>query len=448
MFAGFVALAFVLVLAFATFAAGVLFERRRPKLAPRPALPQRYSLPPRDDSFTRVAFDAGVPPVVGGDDASESPRVLAAQSVEWQRAMAAVGARLRAARVKRVVFVHGTFVGNDTLGVVNALTRIFPRTNNALAQAALLFTKRQNDKFLGDNANYESGYIRLFEEAIGGDIPCASFVWSSENHHVGRVHGAARLARELAPYADPSALSFSVACARARAPDRVLLIGHSHAGQLFALLTQLLAGGTEIEALLDAPRLRGEDMDGLAQDLAALRRLPLDIATFGTPPRYGWGDSANYRLMNVVNHRGTGARASGLRGLLHTEEGDYVQQLGIAGSDFPATLEPERRLNARLDPVLGEGASVRTLMRNLRGGLRVPHHGHTFLVDYRDASDARPNFLATVFGHGVYTRFGAMLFNARLIANHFYPERTLSSVIAGPWDRLRNRGQAKTVESS
>jgi len=31
-----------------------------------------------------------------------------------------------------------------------------------------------------------------------------------------------------------------------------------------------------------------------------------------------------------------------------------------------------------------------------------------------------PNCLGTLFGHGVYTTYEAMLFNARLLADHFY----------------------------
>ncbi|HZH76825.1 MAG TPA: hypothetical protein VEY88_12390 [Archangium sp.] len=33
---------------------------------------------------------------------------------------------------------------------------------------------------------------------------------------------------------------------------------------------------------------------------------------------------------------------------------------------------------------------------------------------------ALPNCLATCFGHGVYTSYDAMLFNACLLADHFY----------------------------
>jgi hypothetical protein len=42
-------------------------------------------------------------------------------------------------------------------------------------------------------------------------------------------------------------------------------------------------------------------------------------------------------------------------------------------------------------------------------------------VDYGDGARAVPNFLATGLGHAAYTRRGAMLFHAQLVATHFYP---------------------------
>lgn len=37
--------------------------------------------------------------------------------------------------------------------------------------------------------------------------------------------------------------------------------------------------------------------------LQKIRQVHLDIVTFGTPPRYGWGDG-KYNLLNIINHRG------------------------------------------------------------------------------------------------------------------------------------------------
>jgi hypothetical protein len=210
-----------------------------------------------------------------------------------------------------------------------------------------------------------------------------------------------------------------------RPGDRVLLAGHSHGGQLFALLSQLAARVSGHEDLLLAAHARGEDVGALEEHLELLRRCAVDAVTFGTPPRYGWARGAGFRVLHVVNHRGAAPRSGSLRGLLHTARGDYVHQIGVPGSDFPAPTAADRALNDRLDRVLGAGTDLRVLLRNVARGMRVAPHGHTVLVDYGDAAPGRvlPNFLATGLGHAAYTRGDAMLFHARLVADHFYAPR-------------------------
>jgi hypothetical protein len=82
-------------------------------------------------------------------------------------------------------------------------------------------------------------------------------VWSSENHHVGRLEGALGLVRALATHAELGAPR-----------GRILILGHSHAGQVFALVTQLLSRSLASEAILDVARAG----DATARlDLAAVR---------------------------------------------------------------------------------------------------------------------------------------------------------------------------------
>ena len=123
--------------------------------------------------------------------------------------------------------------------------------------------------------------------------------------------------------------------------ERILLIGHSHAGQLFALLTTFLEEkemdlmetnlkDSKIWQLAEAVEL-DKDIIQLKENLKKIDKVYLDIVTFGTPPRYQWGtptrkgQETNYRLLNVINHR---HETVSIFGLLNTREGDYVQQLG------------------------------------------------------------------------------------------------------------------------
>jgi hypothetical protein len=401
-------LLFVLIgIAFAAgYALATARARTRPPLVP-PSLDEHVDDEPATAAQTepeRIAF-------------SQLP---AEGSSEWRLAMLDLGTRMRSAGVRFVVFAHGSFVGDDPLAIARTVESALPFLPD-LARAVRGFTRAQLSRVLGDLSNFSSAYIDAFANATGLDA--VDFTWSGENHHVARVQAAVRLARTLA-LRGGGAL---------QPGDRLLLVGHSHGGQLFAILSQLVARASGHEELIEAASALGEDIGSLEGHLALLRRCAIDVATFGMPLRYGWARGARVRVLHVVNHRGARATTPALRGILRTGYGDYVQQLGTHGSDLPAVSAKERELNARLDRLLGTGASVRAWLRHLAQGLRISPHGHTVLVDYGDEARTLPNFLATGLGHAVYTRRESMLFHTQLVANHFYPAGASS-----PWaDRMR-----------
>jgi len=341
----------------------------------------------------------------------------------WRIAMAQVGARLRTANVCAAIFVHGTFVGADPLSIVRLARRTVPRFGPLLERAFRRKTQAHVSALLGDLGTFGDPYVGLFERGVGHGISCTRFAWSSENHHLGRLEGAIGLARVVAVHA-------KFAEGRGAGRPRVLLVGHSHGGQLFALLTHLLMDGAEADVLLDIARSRGVSIDGFRDVIEQVRACELDVVTQGTPARYPWLDVPNFRVMHIVNQGSEGAR--GIRPLLGLD-GDTIRRLGASGSDLPATTRAERELNARLDPVLGPGSDALALLRGVRGGVRVDAAGHTYLVDY-DAGEAA-GILTTGAGHGVYTRVDAMLFTARLIADHFYPAEPAADAAPNPRPR-------------
>jgi hypothetical protein len=396
----------LLLLCFATAAFAVGYRvgiARARSLAPppEPAPPAGLGAAPEAEP-TRVAFD---------------PHAAEGTS-EWRRAMTELGERMRAAGVRLVVFSHGSFVGDDPLAIARLVEQAVPALPD-VARRLRELTRAQVSRLLGDLSNYSADYVATFARATGLDA--LEFVWSGENHHAARIHGAVCLARVIALHGGGVV----------RPGDGVLLVGHSHGGQLFAILSQLVARSNGYADLVAAASARGEDVGALEDHLALLRSCSIDVATFGTPLRYGWGRGVRLRLLHVVNHRGAAPKTPSLRGLLHTKHGDYVQQLGAHGSDFPALSARERALNGRLDRLLGKGRGVRAWLRHLSQGERVSPEGHTVLVDYGDDARAVPNFLATGLGHAAYTRRDAMLFHAQLVADHFYPAR-----IATPWAQL------------
>jgi hypothetical protein len=369
-------------------------------------------------SLARAAADPG-------DVQADPERVAFAQlpaegTSEWRLAMLDVGERMRSAGVRFAIFAHGSFVGNDPLAVARAVENAVPFLPD-LARALRGFTRTQVSQVLGDLSNFSRDYIDAFAKATG--IDAAEFTWSGENHHAARVQAAVRLARALA-LRGGGAL---------QPGDHVLLLGHSHGGQLFAILSQLVARASGYEELVEAASALGEDIGAMEEHLALLRRCAIDVATFGMPLRYAWARGARVRVLHVVNHRGARLTAPALRGILRTGYGDYIQQLGTHGSDTPAMRARERELNARLDRLLGKGTGMRAWIRHLSRGLRISPHGHTVLVDYGDDTRGLPNFLSTGLGHAAYTRRESMLFHAQLVANRFYPAGAPS-----PWaERMR-----------
>ncbi len=363
--------------------------------------PQEYTGDPPLTSYTHIEFDEIAP---FNRDSFE----LDAQPQEWQNQMIALGQQLENARVRYVYFVHGTFAGNDPVGIVECIKCVYPKLSTEEEENLLDLAERNVNELLSDVGNFLPEYVELFEKAIGNNISCSPFPWSSKNDHLARLRGSVELAKKL--YDD-------ITSEEIQSGDRILLIGHSHAGQLFALLTNFLAQSTGVKELLDIAGEKTQDFNKILQEI---RKVRLDIVTFGTPPRYGWGEG-DYRLLNIINHRGEGYLSGGFFGLLNTKDGDYVQQWGIAGTDIIAVGSIE--LNKRLDSILGEGRNRNAWLRNIQARMRVPHYGNkTFLVDYKDSSSFifLPNCITTLFGHGVYTKFEKMLFNTNLIVNEFY----------------------------
>lgn len=344
-----------------------------------------------------------------------------------------VGSAYRAAGVRAIYLAHGTFVGADALGMLADFARLFPAASHSLRQLA----KQLVDRTFGEIGNYTTEFARLFQSSLadetGVTIPVRLFQWSSENNHIGRADAAVRLIDELASL-------------ELTADDRLLLWGHSHAGNVFALATNLLAGNrAAVDAFfssarwyyrwplfgwIDIPqweRVRQFLVARADEQAPAHRNFPqLDIATFGTPIRYGWNADGYAQLMHFVHHRPTAGlpayRTSfppKIEDLLTAEQGDYVQQFGIAGTNLMPSLFSwrtwwaDRRLNRLLEGDLPPG----DLTERLCAGRRVPDVGQTLLVNYRPLPD---DVIEHHAGHAIYTRREWLLFHAEEVAREFY----------------------------
>lgn len=299
----------------------------------------------------------------------------------------AVGDAYRAAGVCAIVLVHGTFVGTDASGLIGELSRLAPGLGARLRR----WRRRAAEYLAGDAGLYTADYACALEDAAG--VPVRLFLWSSENNHVGRSRAAVRLLEELTDL-EPQ--------------GRVLVWGHSHGGNVLALVSNLLGGDqASRRAFFSAARLRKRRVRRALRD----HRLTLDVVTFGTPVRYGWETRGYAKLLHFIHHRPVPGLPEHLA-RFPPDGGDEVQQIGVAGTDFVPPVPAwcaERRLRHLLQP----GLRKRDLLARLKLGVRVPDEGCTLLVDYGELHDR-------VAGHAVYTRRRWLPFHAAEVARRLY----------------------------
>lgn len=332
--------------------------------------------------------------------------------------MRRVGDIYRAAGVSTIYLVHGTF---DTLAGEhgNFTAALADEFQQALAGPAEEAAAGTADK--GNTAENP--------QVSAPPILVRRFHWSGENHHAGRAEAAVQLVEELLD-------------AQAERPGRLLVWGHSHAGNVFALVTNLIGGDRDcrrqfFEAALHLAAGRHAPVKGqtsLAQRVAARLNRPacqqlsasLDLVTFGTPIRYGWDTGGYARLLHINNHRPQPDLPPEeipfpptADAMLATAAGDYMQLFAVAGTNIVPSLFNWTlwRSDRRLQRLLQAGVRRRDLLRRWASGLRVPDEGNTLLVDYGPAVGAPHQHL---FGHAVYTRRSHLLFHAETIARRFY----------------------------
>lgn len=345
---------------------------------------------------------------------------------EWRQQMSAYG-------VREVLLVHGTFAGDDPLGFIS----LFEPRFEVLANALKIHQKKLTDILLKDLGNYTQQYADKLGDAL--NMACKRFTWSSGNYHLARLESTMELARTLAE---------KIIENRIQRDERILLLGHSHAGQLFALLTTFLEQGdkaSRIYAIMDKYDDLKKHKANLMDCLELIRSVYLDFVTFGTPVRYSWGRYARARLLAVVNHRSKVQ----LSGLFATRDGDYVQQWAVEGTDFLPPEKDDMNMNDAFDAVLDIGRDMGLVANSMkRVQINDPIYAdgskvcETVLVDYRDdighyhESTTLPVYflnilnhldifhcVRTLFGHGAYTRERAIPFNMNLVVGKLYPAK-------------------------
>ena len=306
--------------------------------------------------------------------------------------------------VTHIYFTHGTFVGDDPFHLVGILESVLPRKYKFITSKLRKTIKKSQDLFIKDIGNFTQSHIDLLKDIFGEAIKIEFLNWSSGNYHYARVDGMFKIINELARTTNPG--------------DKVLLLGHSHAGQIFALMTQVFKDDHLRRRLLD---IFDKEIDPLEveRSLEKVVSLKLDFVTFGTPCRYEWKLSHQMRVLHFINHRHTDVLGGTFSGVVNTRDGDYIQQWAGAGTDMMSPTPHEMMINKKLDHLLDAGMNIEQIQKNIRQRRRLHGHGHHYLVDYGD-NGKYPNFLKTIFGHVVYTRLNLMKLHLYLIGEKFY----------------------------
>ena len=397
---------------------------------------------------------------------AELADVAPPESPAWIEAMATCGSGLSRAGVAAVVFLHGSLHGTDVFGMqrldeagglrrgysrgvsgLDALLAAMREESNGipLLPGGLMpplldddATKNVLDHQVGDAGNFTGENIQSFSQAINQrltqPILCIRSVWSSEHHHLGRASAAICLLAELHKLCTEREFDRG---------SRILIQAHGQAGLVLALVSNLLCptpitGRTKLFEILTEyadqttqPELAA--MINLIEPLLAtgtlLNGTALDIVTYGTPVRYGWDSSGIGNLLHIVNHRNL--RTDGKSWLAKMElpqitmelpiawGGDYVQELAVAGSDAVPRTEAARAANKRVWEMAEPYDGFERWLECARRAVRFPSEGRCLLVDYKDSTGST-NPRDHYYGHAVYTRQHALLFNTTQIVRTFY----------------------------
>ncbi len=334
---------------------------------------------------------------------------LVDQPQAWREAMAGIGRIYLGHGIRRIYLLHGTFAGNDPLGLIQLGHMMVPSMSARATTLMHRLLKSSTNFVMKDLGNFSPKYIDLMAQAL--NLECCDFIWNSANHHVGRLRGLQDLSQELKRRDHELGVN-----------DQLMFIGHSHAGQIFALLALFFAmeDSPQAETARAFREFLAMHFPACHDALKSLKCRNFYFVGLGTPPRYPWPKESEPRLFNIVNHRGLDLDAGNLRSGFFTQKGDYVQRFAIAGSDFIAPTSEERALNAKLNAILDPGDHFPLWRQLTRATARPLNAGTSCLVDLQDHAHRWPNFVTTIFGHGTYTLTRHMLALQTLIAEHFF----------------------------
>lgn len=333
--------------------------------------------------------------------------------------------------IGHVVLVHGTFMGDDSFAVAETLRSLAgdsPLLKKPLEAIANKFQeegKAFTDKLAGDIGNYTPKFRDQFQTLVGGDpdVHLMNPTWSGQNHHLARADLAVRLLCEMDLF-------------QPNETQKLMLWGHSHAGNGFAILSNLLANNRQAVArFFETSEFRDRPHWVRARQILNAAPSPHPwadatvIVAFGTPVRYGWDTSGYHQLLHVLHHQVFVEAQPYLAkpmfpphtvaDMMGANFGDWVQAFGIAGTDIapPGLIRANQSMgeflesglatpNHGLDTRLIPSKRIRDTCARWKTGTRCHTDGHNLLVQYAPSGRLARLILPVedvLLGHGVAT---------------------------------------------
>ncbi len=319
-------------------------------------------------------------------------------SQDWTSQMQNQGLRLGRLGIKQVIFINGTFVGNDPFDFFKLAGSLLPDgLEDVISTLQNFYLDRKH--LVWRDKIFDHSYLNLFSQTT--NLNASLSEWSSGNYHFARLLGLINLLYHLQKI-------------EATKERRILFVAHSHGGQILALLSQVLRSSKLRRIFLQLGDETGAS--DLEKYICELAQIKMDFVTLGTPVRYRFAKWHKLTLLHIVNHRGIQPLNGNFSGIFTARDGDYIQQLGIAGSDLISPIKKHATLSTTLEPFLGEGFNLHAWQKGLKKPFRLAPQGFNLLVDYQDDT-LLPTSFSKLFGHVVYIQKKYMLFNLTQIAD-------------------------------
>ncbi|TDJ03966.1 MAG: hypothetical protein E2O68_09100, partial [Deltaproteobacteria bacterium] len=122
-------------------------------------------------------------------------------SKKWFKKMGTLGLQLRSAKVKQILFVHGSFVGNDPYDIIRLLEELIPFIPHSVKKDIGDWFRNKmktlTSLIMGDVGHFSDDYVKTIKSVFPKNLGICNFTWSSGNHHMARVRGTLKLINTL-----------------------------------------------------------------------------------------------------------------------------------------------------------------------------------------------------------------------------------------------------------